>query len=134
MIYQQAGHTITAAVRIMPECRTVTERKEPTMKSLKKRLLGLTILSVLCTLLFSGCGKVEDGKISEPHSSDRGSIGSDMEEGMSHMESDARDMVSDAGDAVRDGVTKAEDAGRDVITDVSKAASEAAQDVRDAVR
>ena len=104
------------------------------MKTFKKRLFGLAVLSVLCTLLFSGCGKVEDGKITENHSSDRGSIGSDLEEGMSHMESDAHDMMTDAGNAVKDGVTAAEDAGRDIITDVSKAASEAGEDIREAVR
>lgn len=105
------------------------------MKTFRKKLLSLAVLSAMCLLIFSGCGNTEDGKITDNrNTTDRSSIGSDLHEGMSDMGSDIGDMVTDAGDAIRDGVTAAEEAGRDAITDISQAASDAAQDVRDAVR
>lgn len=105
------------------------------MKTFRKRLLSLAVLSAMCLLIFSGCGNTEDGKVTDNRTTtDRGSVGSDVHEGMSDMGSDIGDMVTDAGDAIRDGVTAAADAGRDAMTDISKAASDAAQDVRDAVR
>lgn len=105
------------------------------MKSIKKRILSLAVLAGLCLVIFTGCGKAEDGKIStNPSENHSNSMGSDIKEGVSHAASDAGDLITDAGNDIKEGITKAGDVVKGAANDVSEGASKAAQDVRDAVR
>lgn len=105
------------------------------MKTIRKKLLSLAVLSAMCLLIFAGCGNTEDGKVTDNrNTTDRSSMGSEIGEGISDVGDDIGDMVSDAGDAIRDGADAVGDAGRDAVTDISEAMSGAARDARDAVR